>query len=95
MKLVESYRAGNAVNDLSREFGISRQTIAAILDRHGIEHRPQGLPADNIAEASRLYESGWSLARVGNHLHVNASTVPNILRRIGGEIRPVGTNHWR
>ena len=95
MKLVESYRAGNAVNQLAREFGISRQTIAAILDRHGIEHRQQRLSTDEIAEASRLYESGWSLARVGNHLDVNASTVLNVLRRIGAKIRPVGTNQWR
>lgn len=95
LKLVESYRAGNAVNALAREFGISRQTIVAILDRHGIEHRQQRLSADDIAEASRLYEYGWSLARIGNHLQVNASTVLNVLRRIGAEIRPVGTNQWR
>ena len=83
------------MKDLAREFGISRQTIAAILDRHGVEHRHQRLSVDDIAEASRLYESGWSLARVGNHLQVNASTVLNVLRRIGAEIRPVGTNQWR
>jgi hypothetical protein len=71
------------------------QTIAAILDRHGIEHRQHGFSADDIAEANRLYKAGLSLARVGNHLHVNASTVLNVLRRIGAEIRPVGTNQWR
>lgn len=95
LKLVESYRAGNAVKDLALEHGISRQTVAAILDRHRIEHRQQVLSRDDIAEAVRLYQSGWSLVRVGNHLHVNASTVLNVLRRIGAEVRPVGTNQWK
>lgn len=95
LKLVESYHAGSKVNDLAREFGISRQTIAAILNRRRVEHPQQRLAANDIAEARRLYEAGWSLARVGDHLHVNASTVLNVLRRIGAEIRPVGTNQWR
>mgnify|MGYP001597384675 CR=1 FL=1 len=86
LKLVESYHAGNAMKDLAREFGTSRQTIAAILDRHGVEHRQRGLSDDDIAEANRLYESGWSLARLGNHLHVwciDGSKCPSPNRRGG------------
>ena len=83
------------MTDMAVEFGISRQTVASILDRHGIQHQQLALSPDDIVEASRLYESGSSLARVGTHLEVNASTVLNVLRRIRTEIRPVGTNQWK
>jgi DNA-directed RNA polymerase specialized sigma24 family protein len=41
-----------------------------------------------IAEAIRLYDTGWSLARIGHHLGVASTTVNYRLRQAGIELRP-------
>lgn len=90
----EAYQASGSVYALAHQFGITRQTAAAILGRHGIKRRYKVLSADDVAEASHLYEAGWSLARLGEHFDVNPSTILNALRRTDITIRPVGTNQW-
>jgi hypothetical protein len=50
------------------------------LHRRGVPMRRRGLCPDQIDEAIRLYSSGWSLARVGEHLDVDPTTVMNRLR---------------
>jgi len=37
--------------------------------------RRRGLTDDQINDAKRLYQQGWSLARIGNHMNVTADTV--------------------
>ena len=41
-----------------------------------------------VGRAARLYRSGRSLARIGEDFGVNASTVMNVLKREGVEMRP-------
>jgi hypothetical protein len=79
---------------LAKAFTIDRRTVSAILDRHGIRRRYNLLDADAIAEAARLYESGWSLARLADHFGVAARTVQNGLVKAGVPRRAVGTNQW-
>ncbi|WAL68745.1 hypothetical protein ORV05_13530 [Amycolatopsis cynarae] len=45
-------------------------------------HR-RGLSPDQVDHAIHLYNLGWSLARVGDHLNVNHTTVLNKLREHG------------
>jgi hypothetical protein len=45
--------------------------------------RRRGLSPDQVDHAIHLYNLGWSLARVGNHLGVNHTTVLNKLRERG------------
>jgi hypothetical protein len=45
--------------------------------------RRRGLSPDQVDTAIHLYKLGWSLARVGNHLNVNHTTVLTALRRRG------------
>jgi hypothetical protein len=45
-------------------------------------------------QAIELYESGLSLADVGNRLDVNAGTIPTHLKRSGIARRQVRTNQW-
>ncbi|MCP2287183.1 hypothetical protein DFR74_11684 [Nocardia puris] len=45
--------------------------------------RRRGLSPDQVDTAIHLYKLGWSLARVGNHLDVNHTTVLTALRRRG------------
>lgn len=43
-RLIEGYRAGTTVATLGTQFGISRQTVTAILSRHGVPKRKRGPP---------------------------------------------------
>ncbi|NYI89384.1 MULTISPECIES: helix-turn-helix domain-containing protein [Pseudonocardiaceae] len=45
--------------------------------------RRRGLSDDQVNDAIHLYNLGWSLARVGEHLGVNHTTVLNKLRERG------------
>jgi len=91
-RLIADYRAGATVYTLGGQFGIDRRTVGAILKRHGVQTRWQRLSPAQIDEAVELYESGWSLAQVGERLGVTATTVQLRLRERGLKIRD---NHGR
>jgi uncharacterized protein (DUF433 family) len=92
--LTEAYQAGDSVYALAKAFTIDRRTVSAILERHGIRRRYNLLDADAVAEAARLYEAGWSLARLADHFGVTAQTVQNAFVKAEIPRRPVGTNQW-
>ena len=39
LELLEAYRAGDSVYGLADRFGIARQTVSAVLERHGVARR--------------------------------------------------------
>jgi transposase len=86
-QLIASYQAGSTVYELANEFDIERRTVSAILHRHDIPMRRQGLTNDQVDDAERLYQQGWSLARIGNHLDVTADTVRKRLLERGITMR--------
>ncbi len=55
--------------------------------------RRQGLDDEQIAGAIRLYDSGLSLARVGEQIGFGPTSVANALRAAGIELR--GRHDWR
>jgi hypothetical protein len=75
--LIQGYTMGATTYELGHRFGIDRRTVSTILHRHGVEKRRRGLSPDQVDDAIRLYESGWSLARIGEHLKVDPTTVLN------------------
>lgn len=79
-QLVEGYQAGETVYELGDRFGVSRQTVSAVLKRQGVTMRRRGLSPEEVDEAVRLYEAGWSLARIGQRMDVDPTTVLNRLR---------------
>jgi len=84
------YQHGRSLDDLAREFGVHRRTVADHLERLGIARRvnlPKLTPTD-IERAVSLYQAGDSLATVGKTLNVDASTVQRALKRAGVSIRP-------
>src|SRR5665213_311539 len=84
------YQNGRSLDDLAREFGVHRRTIADRLERLGVARRvnlPKLTPTD-IERAVRQYQAGDSLATVGKRLNVDASTVQRALKRAGVAIRP-------
>jgi len=85
--VVERYQAGATVYELGRQFGISRKTVSAHLQRAGIPTRYRLLDGQAVAQATRLYLDGWSLARIASHFNVSPSTVHTALRQAGVPMR--------
>jgi hypothetical protein len=69
--------------ELGDRFGIDRRTVSAILRRRGVDMRRRGLSPSQVGDAIRRYNSGWPMARVGEHLGVDPTTVLNRLREHG------------
>ncbi|SFO95103.1 hypothetical protein SAMN04489713_110340 [Actinomadura madurae] len=69
--------------ELGDRFGIERRTVSSILHRYGVPRRRRGLTPEQVDDAIHLYTLGWFLARVGDHLGVNHTTVLNKLRERG------------
>lgn len=78
--LIHGYVADATIYELGDQFGIDRKTVSNILHRRGVPMRRLSLSPDQIDEAIRLYSSDWSLARVGEHLDVDPTTVMDRLR---------------
>lgn len=74
--MVRDYQAGATLREIGRHYGLSRQTISTILEQAGVTIRRQGLTNEQIDQAVRLYDCGLSLARIGERLRVDASTIP-------------------
>jgi hypothetical protein len=47
----------------------------------GVDMRECGLSPSQVDNAIHLYNSGWSLAKIGEHLSVDPTTVLNQLRK--------------
>lgn len=85
-KLVSEYQEGLTVLDLAVRYRIHRTTVLAVLRREKVPPRT-GVIDRNIDEAKQLYELGWSLSKVGQHLGVDAETVRRGLMKAGVVIR--------
>jgi DNA-binding CsgD family transcriptional regulator len=86
-RLAARYREGATVYELAAEFDVNRRTVAARLKRTGVGMRRSTPGEAQIAEMVRLYESGFSLAKVAEQVGVSTSTVLNYVRRNGVECR--------
>lgn len=86
-EVVKSYQAGKTINAVAREFRLHRTTVTSILDRHGVPVRSHYMTEKHLDEARMLYESGLSLARIGDRLSFDAQTVRTHLFRAGVQIR--------
>ncbi|WP_160050494.1 helix-turn-helix domain-containing protein [Nocardiopsis sp. FR4] len=85
-ELIVAYQAGTNVYKLGERFGINRQTVSAILKRHGVQIRKRGLTEEEIDEAVQLYQQGWSLTRIGKRFGVDSRTVRSRLLERGVRI---------
>jgi hypothetical protein len=57
--------------------------VLSILDDHGVTRRHQPLTEDQVQQATELYQQGWSLAQVGEHLGRDATVILLVLKRAG------------
>lgn len=74
-QIIADYKAGASIKGLAAKYALHRATVGAQLTRHAVPRRPKGLKREQVHEAARLYEQGWSLARLGEHFGVSSSTV--------------------
>lgn len=95
LKLVEQYEALRSVYVVADQFGITRQTAAAILERHSIGRRYNVMSAEEIATAGQLYQAGQSYASIAGRYGADPGTIRKALLRAGFASRPVGTNQWK
>ena len=86
-ELVTRYREGATVYDLAERFGIHRTTVSGHLHRRGVVMRRLGLDEQQVDLAIRLYEQGWSVARISSHCGTNGGTVWLALRARGVRLR--------
>jgi transposase-like protein len=82
-QLVRDYLAEAKVRDLAVRYQVDRNTVIGHVNRAGVRRHYPALLPEVTPEASQLYRSGRSLAAVGGHFGVNASTVRTSLLRIG------------
>ena len=87
-QLLDGYRKGIPLRDLTRQFDIHRNSIFPIVKRHGLRRRQPSLTPDQLREAAALYEAGQSLATVGKRFGCHATTVRLALLGAGVSIRP-------
>jgi hypothetical protein len=86
-ELVKAYEAGRTVYDLAAQFGIHRTVVGKHLRARGVDTKPPGLHSEDIPTAARLYQGGWSLARIGEKFATTANTVRFRLLEVGVVMR--------
>lgn len=74
-ELVAGYLEGRPTTELTHQFGLGKSTVLRLLREHDVPMRNQGLPPEQVIEAARLYQSGWSLAKIAAHLGVSTKHV--------------------
>lgn len=89
-ELVEAYRAGASLPELSARFGLNEHTAAEHLERHGIERRATRakLSPEDIEKAAELYRSGLSWVAIAEQFDVDPKTIGTWLKRAGVPMRP-------
>lgn len=89
---------GAEINDLAARFGLSRSAVMANLERAGVPGRRwpgRTLSPDELMLARELYESGLSLADVGEQLGVDRRYLRRALPAQGVTIRAPGRQSRR
>lgn len=88
VEVAQRYQAGAQMKDLAVEFGTHRTTISHCIRRLAVPLRRLGLQDDDLPEAARLYQDGWSLVRLAEKFGCDHSDVRNKLVVYGVLMRP-------
>ncbi|GAA2089445.1 hypothetical protein [Brevibacterium salitolerans] len=81
------YKGGEILRVIADDLGVSRQRLAERLRERGVRLRREKPSSEQVLEMCRRYEQGESLARVGERMGFNASTVRVQLLRAGVALR--------
>jgi lambda repressor-like predicted transcriptional regulator len=86
-RIANDYRAGMSPPLIGSRYGISRNSVMDIVAGLGVPRRRPNMQPQEVAAAVDLYQSGWSLARVGKRLGFDPTTIRNRLLEHGVEMR--------
>jgi uncharacterized protein (DUF433 family) len=88
-EVVAKYIAGEAIDNLAREYDINRTTVIAHVEKKGVERRgsPRKLTDARVSEAADRYAAGLSLAGVAAQFGVCDRTLRREFRKAGVPIR--------
>lgn len=87
-RLVADYEAGIPTTQLAANYDLAKASVLRLLRSSNVTVRRQGLNCDEAAQAQVLYESGLSLAAVGDQLGLAPTSVSRALVRAGVTLRP-------
>ena len=93
LELIRLREAGSEIEALAERFGIHRSTVMARLQRSGLPGRRAGhreLTPERLVAAGRLYETGLTLAAVGEQFGVDRRYLRDALPAVGFPIRRSG-----
>lgn len=82
-RIVADYKSGVPSTQLARSLGVGKAGVLGILRDHGVQLRMRPMTDNEVKEAVRLYQEGWSLARVGRQLGRDHSAISDALERLG------------
>ncbi|MCL2780095.1 MAG: helix-turn-helix domain-containing protein [Actinomycetia bacterium] len=83
---VALYTQGTRIADIGRQYGIGHRQVRRVLADAGVVIRPRGrqpMLAGRQHEVMELRDQGWSYARIGGRMGVNATTVRDHVIRWG------------
>ena len=86
-QLVADYKSGQPTTALMRQYNLGKGTVVDILHKHAVPMRRQSVSAADLPGAIELYRSGWSLARISNHLGYSSTAVRHGLLAAGVRLR--------
>jgi Helix-turn-helix domain len=86
-ELVERYVAGDIIRVIAADLQVNRTTVAHHLRTRGVLTRRRPLTPGQVVQAAAAYQEGTSLARIGEHLGVDSSTVWRALIKAGVRMR--------
>jgi len=64
-ELVQAYRDGASTTELRRHYELSQDSVIKLLHENSVAMRNQGLVGGDVATATELYQSGATLAQLG------------------------------
>lgn len=85
-RIGELYRSGHAMRDIALQFDLSPIGVLKVLQKISEPRRPQGLPPrnkDRDAEIVRLFQTGLTLAEIGDRFGITNVRVHRIIASAG------------
>lgn len=87
-QLVVDYGTGVSSTQLQKVYGLSKGSVLGLLHDADVKMRHRGLSSGQRVEAVDLYQSGSSIREVATELSVPKTSVQDVLRSSGVEMRP-------
>jgi hypothetical protein len=95
-QIVASYQIGITTPALAKQYDISSTAVKRLLHTNGVQVRRYHRLSENEAHAAaKLYEAGWSLAKIGRELNADDETVRRRLKELHVSMRRAGERQKR